>query len=87
MDLFENSALLYYKHLSGEFNTASGFSTFMACHILKTQEIPNVMMINDLKKRRLKTFYFIIIWVEMIIVWFCWKSLVYSLFKTLQLPF
>jgi hypothetical protein len=40
MDLFENSALLYYKHLSGEFNTASGFSTFMACHILKEQQIP-----------------------------------------------
>ncbi|MCS3532390.1 beta-ketoacyl synthase N-terminal-like domain-containing protein [Chryseobacterium sp. JUb7] len=54
MDLFENSALLYYKHLSGEFNTASGFSTFMACHILKTQEIPNVMMINDLKKKEIK---------------------------------
>lgn len=54
MDLFENSALLYYKHLSGEFNTASGFSTFMACHILKNQEIPEVMMINDLKKEEIK---------------------------------
>lgn len=52
--LFENSALLYYKHLSGEFNTASGFSTFMACHILKNQEIPEVMMINDLKKEEIK---------------------------------
>jgi hypothetical protein len=28
MDLFENSALLYYKHLSGEFNTASGFYVY-----------------------------------------------------------
>lgn len=54
MDLFENSALLYYKHLSGEFNTASGFSTFMACHILKNQEIPEVMLINDLKKEEIK---------------------------------
>lgn len=54
MDLFENSALLYYKHLSGEFNTASGFSMFMACHILKNQEIPEVMMINDLKKEEIK---------------------------------
>jgi len=52
--LFENSALLYYKHLSGEFNTASGFSTFMACHILKNQEIPEVMLINDLKKEEIK---------------------------------
>ncbi|MCX8522922.1 beta-ketoacyl synthase chain length factor [Chryseobacterium formosus] len=53
-ELFTSSSLLYYKHLSGEFNTASGFSTFMACHILKNQEIPNVMMINDLKKGEIK---------------------------------
>ncbi|KFE99281.1 3-oxoacyl-ACP synthase [Chryseobacterium formosense] len=55
MDSFESSALLYYKHLSGEFNTASGFSTFMACHILKNQEIPDVMRINDLEKEEIKT--------------------------------
>ena len=54
MDLFSNSSLLYYKHLSGEFNTASGFSTFMACHILKNQDIPEVMMINNLDKREIK---------------------------------
>ncbi len=53
-ELFQNSSLLYYKHLSGEFNTASGFSTFMACHILKNQEIPEVMMINDVKKENIK---------------------------------
>jgi len=53
-ELFPNSALLYYKHLSGEFNTASGFSTFMACHILKKQEIPKVMMINSVKKSEIK---------------------------------
>ncbi|WP_106917936.1 beta-ketoacyl synthase N-terminal-like domain-containing protein [Chryseobacterium aurantiacum] len=54
MDLFSDSALLYYKHLSGEFNTASGFSTFMACHILKEQQIPEVMMINETKKEEVK---------------------------------
>ncbi len=54
MAAFENSTLLYYKHLSGEFNTASGFSTFMACHILKNQKIPEVMMITDMKKREIK---------------------------------
>jgi len=53
-ELFQDSSLLYYKHLSGEFNTASGFSTFMACHILKNQEIPEVMMINDVKKENIK---------------------------------
>ena len=54
IDLFQDSALLYYKHLSGEFNTASGFSTFMACHILRNQEIPEVMMINSVKKEGIK---------------------------------
>ncbi|MBP2618193.1 beta-ketoacyl synthase N-terminal-like domain-containing protein [Chryseobacterium jejuense] len=54
MDLFPDSALLYYKHLSGEFNTASGFSTFIACHILKEQQIPEVMMINTEKKAEVK---------------------------------
>lgn len=54
MELFTGSSLLYFKHLSGEFNTASGFSTFMACHILKNQEIPEVMMINDLKEGEIR---------------------------------
>lgn len=54
MELFTDSSLLYYKHLSGEFNTASGFSIFMACHILKNQEIPEIMHINDLRKNEIK---------------------------------
>lgn len=54
MELFPDSAQLYYKHLSGEFNTASGFSTFMACHILKEQQIPEIMMINAEKKESIK---------------------------------
>ncbi|MCT2564369.1 beta-ketoacyl synthase N-terminal-like domain-containing protein [Chryseobacterium herbae] len=54
MNAFQNSALLYYKHLSGEFNTASGFSTFMACHILKEQHIPEVMMIRSAQKTDIK---------------------------------
>lgn len=54
VNLFTDSALLYYKHLSGEFNTASGFSTFMSCQILKKQEIPEVMRINGVKKEEVK---------------------------------
>ena len=55
MDLFPESSLLYYKHLSGEFNTASGFSTFIACKILKEQQIPEIMMINSEKKESVKS--------------------------------
>ncbi|MFC4164593.1 beta-ketoacyl synthase N-terminal-like domain-containing protein [Epilithonimonas zeae] len=53
-ELFQNSSQLYFKHLSGEFNTASGFSTFMACHILKKQEIPEVMRINSVNNSEIK---------------------------------
>ena len=53
-ELFQDSSLLYYKHLSGEFNTASGFSTFLACHILRNQDIPEVMKINSVDKKDIK---------------------------------
>ncbi|WP_294278374.1 beta-ketoacyl synthase N-terminal-like domain-containing protein [uncultured Chryseobacterium sp.] len=54
MKVFPDSALLYYKHLSGEFNTSSGFSLFMACHILKDQQVPEIMMVNTVKKNGIK---------------------------------
>ncbi len=53
LPLFENSAQLYFKHLCGEYNTASGFAFFMANHILKKQEIPLVMKINDVSKEKI----------------------------------
>lgn len=53
-ELFPNTVQLYYKHLSGEFNTSSGFSTFMACQILKKQNIPEAMRINSIEKNQIK---------------------------------
>ncbi len=44
---FGGSAQLYFKHLCGEYNTASGFALFMACAILKKQQIPEVMRMNS----------------------------------------
>lgn len=51
---FPNAILLYYKHLSGEFNTSSGFSNFVACNILKQQTIPEIMKLNATTKTTLK---------------------------------
>jgi 3-oxoacyl-(acyl-carrier-protein) synthase len=51
---FKESQQLYYKHLSGEFNTASGFSIFMACKILKEQNIPEIIKINNVEKKEVK---------------------------------
>src|SRR5690606_13330540 len=55
-DMFSGANQLHFKHLSGEFNTASGFAFFMANEILKRQEIPEVMRINmDIQKDSINT--------------------------------
>lgn len=51
---FENAQQLYFKHLSGEFNTSSGFGFFMANQILKQQHIPEIMKINSAEKASIK---------------------------------
>lgn len=53
--LFENSQQLYFKHLSGEFNTSGGFAFFMANQILKKQDFPEIMKINSLEKKSINT--------------------------------
>lgn len=51
--LFPETQQLYFKHLSGDFNTASGFAFFIAAHILKKQELPEVMKINVIKTEKI----------------------------------
>ncbi|PTS90950.1 3-oxoacyl-ACP synthase, partial [Flavobacterium sp. HMWF030] len=38
---------LYYKHLSGEYDTASAFALWMASKVIKTQEIPEIVKDNS----------------------------------------
>ncbi len=45
--IFKNIQQLYYKHLSGEYNSVSAFGMWTACHILKKQEIPDILKLND----------------------------------------
>ena len=52
-DLFAETPQVYYKHLCGEFNTAQAFGFWAACHMLHTNEIPPVMVINHLPQREL----------------------------------
>ncbi len=40
---------LYYKHLVGEFYTASAYAFWLACHILKEGEIPQTCKLNSIK--------------------------------------
>lgn len=45
--LFENATELHYKHLSGEFYTASSFGLWAAYEILNRQEIPKPLIYKD----------------------------------------
>jgi 3-oxoacyl-(acyl-carrier-protein) synthase len=47
---FAQTPQLYYKHLSGEYDTASAFALWMASKIIKTQEIPEIIKVNSVTK-------------------------------------
>ncbi|UGU15786.1 beta-ketoacyl synthase chain length factor [Sinomicrobium kalidii] len=44
---FRNTAQAFYKHLSGEYHTASAFGTWLAAQILKTQILPEAVQLNN----------------------------------------
>ncbi len=52
--LFINTSQVYYKHFSGEYNTASAFGMWTACTILKNQEIPENLKLNTLEPSAIK---------------------------------
>jgi 3-oxoacyl-(acyl-carrier-protein) synthase len=52
---FRNTPQVYYKHLSGEYNTASAFGLWVGAKIIKTQEIPEILKVNKLDKSEYKT--------------------------------
>lgn len=47
--LFKDTPQACFKHLSGEFDTASAFAFWMASKIVKTQSVPKVVKFNDLE--------------------------------------
>ena len=47
---FEKTSQLYYKHLSGEYDTASAFALWMASKVIKNQEIPEIVKVNSVEK-------------------------------------
>lgn len=48
-NLFPNAISLMYKHLYGEFYTASALSMWIGCNILNKKNIPSVLLLNDKK--------------------------------------
>lgn len=41
---------IYYKHVSGEYNTASAFGLYVGANVLRNQEIPLALKVNDVEK-------------------------------------
>lgn len=53
--IFNDTPQAYYKHLSAEYDTASGFAFWLGAKILKTQTIPDVVKLNQLEATNPKT--------------------------------
>jgi 3-oxoacyl-(acyl-carrier-protein) synthase len=51
---FSNTPQVYYKHLSGEFDTASAFGLWIGAKIIQTQNIPEIVKLNTLDKQDYK---------------------------------
>jgi 3-oxoacyl-[acyl-carrier-protein] synthase II len=52
--LFSNIGYAAYKHLCGEFHTASGFALWLAANVVKKQELPAITVINQPKSKSFK---------------------------------
>ncbi|MGQ7947263.1 beta-ketoacyl synthase N-terminal-like domain-containing protein [Flavobacterium sp. WC2509] len=52
---FANTPQVYYKHLSGEYDTASAFGLWVGTKIIQTQNIPDIVKINAINKEVYKT--------------------------------
>jgi len=49
---FDKSYAGYFKHLCGEYHTATAFATWLSALILKNQQVPGYMLINDIDEIR-----------------------------------
>ncbi len=45
--LFKDSQQIAYKHLSGDYNTVSGYALWLACKIFRSSAIPELLKLNS----------------------------------------
>ncbi|MCX6266714.1 MAG: beta-ketoacyl synthase N-terminal-like domain-containing protein [Bacteroidetes bacterium] len=43
---FQNTALAYFKHLCGEYHTASAFAAWLGAMVIKTRSVPDIVSVN-----------------------------------------
>jgi 3-oxoacyl-(acyl-carrier-protein) synthase len=53
-NLFKNSTSAYFKHLCGEYQTSASFAMWIAAMILKKQEIPEAILIENKNRKPIK---------------------------------
>jgi len=53
-NFFKNSTATYFKHLSGEYQTSSGFALWTAANIIKTQTVPKAILIDAPQHKMIK---------------------------------
>lgn len=51
--LFSGSIVSGYKHLVGEYDTASAFGTYLAAKIISRKEVPRAVRMNDVSRKRI----------------------------------
>ena len=53
-EMFHKTPQIYYKHLSGEYNTASAIGFLAASHLIKKQTIPVMLQLNPIQPVEIK---------------------------------
>ncbi len=53
--LFNNTQQLYYKHLIGEFHTATSFAVWLGAKVLKSQTVPEAVKLNAIEASEVNT--------------------------------
>ncbi|RYZ82833.1 MAG: hypothetical protein EOP06_21040 [Proteobacteria bacterium] len=53
-DAFATIPQVYYKHLSGEYNTASAFGLYIGAYVLRSQKIAPECKLNDVQRSSYK---------------------------------
>jgi hypothetical protein len=52
--IFNNTPQVYYKHLCGEYFTASAFGFWAATNIIKQQKLPTMLLLNTFERPNFK---------------------------------
>lgn len=53
--IFANIEQICYKHLIGEFLTASAFGFWIGCKVFESNEVPNILKVNTVKSKKYNT--------------------------------